>query len=131
MDQVQVVRHKVLVERRAQRAVARELGLSRATVGKNVSQAAPIRKVEAGPRPRPVWETVAERVQALLTDSVRRTGGKQRLSATRLPELLLAEGQRVGVTVIKEAVAEWKRHRREVFVPLTLSARGSGGGRLL
>jgi transposase len=41
------------------------------------------------------------------------------LTATRLHELLRAEGQRVGVTVVKEAVAEWKRQRREVFVPLT------------
>ena len=31
MDQVHVVRHKVLVEGRSQRAVARELGLSRMT----------------------------------------------------------------------------------------------------
>jgi len=34
MDQVHVVRHKVLVEGRTQRSVARELGLSRMTVGK-------------------------------------------------------------------------------------------------
>jgi transposase len=71
------------------------------------------------PRPRPVWEVVAPRVQALLTASVQWTGGKQRLTATRLHELLVAEGQRVGVTVVKNAGAEWKRQRREVFVPLT------------
>ena len=71
------------------------------------------------PRPRPVWDAVAERVQALLAESVRWTGGKQRLTATRLHELLLTEGHRVGVTVVKDAVAEWKRQRREVFVPLT------------
>jgi len=119
MDLVHVVRHKVLVEGRTQRAVARELGLSRTTVGKYVGQAVPVRTAEAGPRPRPVWDAVAERVQALLADSVRWTGGKQRLTATRLHELLLAEGKRVGVTVVKDAVAEWKRQRREVFVPLT------------
>ena len=50
---------------------------------------------------------------------MRWTGGKQRLTATRLHEPLIAEGHRVGVTVVKEAVAEWKRQRREVFVPLT------------
>jgi predicted transcriptional regulator len=92
MDLVHVVRHKVLVEGRTQRAVARELGLSRTTVGKYVGQAAPVRTAEAGPRPRPVWDAVAERVQALLADSVRWTGGKQRLTATRLHELLLPEG---------------------------------------
>ena len=70
-------------------------------------------------RSRPVWDAVAERVQALLAESVRWTGGKQRLTATRLHALLRTEGHRVGVTVVKEAVAEWKRQRREVFVPLT------------
>jgi transposase len=119
MDLVHVVRHKVLVEGRTQRAVARELGLARATVRKYVDQAAPTRKLEAAPRPRPVWDGVAGRVQALLAESVRWTGGKQRLTATRLHELLLTEGHRVGVTVVKDAVAEWKRQRREVFVPLT------------
>ena len=53
---------------------------------------------------------------------MRWTGGKQRLTATRLHELLRAEGHRVGVTLVKEAVAEWKRQRREVFVPLTYRA---------
>ena len=119
MDLVHVVRHKVLVEGRTQRAVARELGLSRTTVGKYMDQAAPARTAEAAPRPRPVWDAVATRVQAVLADSVRWTGGKQRLTATRLHAMLLAEGKRVGVTVVKEAVAEWKRQRREVFVPLT------------
>ena len=76
MDLVHVVRHKVLVEGRTQRAVARELGLARVTVRKYVDQAAPVRKSEAAPRPRPVWDAVADRVQALLAESVRWTGGK-------------------------------------------------------
>ena len=58
MDQVHVVRHKVLVEGRSQRAVARELGLARVTVRKYLEQAAPARKLEAGPRARPVWDVV-------------------------------------------------------------------------
>ena len=119
MDQVHVVRHKVLVEGRSQRAVARELGLARVTVRKYLDQARPVRRAEAVPRRRPVWDAVAERVQGLLAESAQWTGGKQRLTATRLHALVLAEGHRVGVTVVRAAVAEWKRQRREVFVPLT------------
>jgi transposase len=118
MDQVHIIRHQVLVEGRSQRRVAKEFGISRLTVRKYVGEAAPRRK-ETGPRARPVWDKVAVRVQALLTASAQWTGGKQRLTATRLHELLVAEGHAVGVTVVKAAVAEWKRQRREVFVPLT------------
>lgn len=118
MDQVHVIRHQVLVEGRSQRRVAKEFGISRLTVRKYVAQAAPHRQ-ESGPRARPVWAKVGTRVEALLTESAQWTGGKQRLTATRLHELLVAEGHAVGVTVVKEAVAEWKRQRREVFVPLT------------
>jgi len=118
VDQVHVIRHKVLVDGRSQRQVAKEFGISRVTVRKYVEEAVPIRK-ESAPRARPVWEKVSARVDALLAESAQWTGGKQQLTATRLHELLVAEDHRVGVTLVKEAVAEWKRRRREVFVPLT------------
>src|SRR5215203_2356499 len=91
VDQVHVIRHKVLVEGRTQRAVARELGISRVTVRKYLDQAAPARQ-ETQPRGRPVWDAVGARIEALLDDSRRWTGGKQRLTATRLHQLLRAEG---------------------------------------
>ena len=69
MDQVHAVRHKVLVEERSQRAVARELGLARVTVRKYLDQAVPVRTGLAPPRARPVWDKIGERVQALLTES--------------------------------------------------------------
>ena len=74
MDQVHVVRHKVLVEGRSQRQVAKELGISRDTVRKYLTESIPIRK-ETQPRPRPVWETVRERVETLLEESKHWTGG--------------------------------------------------------
>lgn len=117
MDQVHVIRHKVLIEGRSQRAVAKELGISRLTVRKYVEQAAPVR-VERGPRPRPVWAKVRERIEALLDEAPAWTDKKQQLTATRLHDLLVGEGHKVGVTLVKAAVAEWKRQRREVYVPL-------------
>jgi transposase len=118
VDQVHVIRHKVLVEGRSQRQVAKELGISRLTVKKYLRQAAPVR-CEAQPRARPVWDRVAVRIQTLLAESARWTGGKQQLTATRLHALLVEEGHPVGITLVKTAVAEWRRQRREVFVPLT------------
>src|SRR5687768_2051088 len=117
MDQVHVVRHKVLIEGRTQRQVARELGISRVTVKKYLSQTAPA--YDTASRWRPVWEKVEPRIEALLAESTGWTGGKQRLTATRLHQMLQAEGQAVGITLVRQAVAEWKRQRREVFVPLT------------
>jgi transposase len=118
VDQVHVIRHQVLVEGRSQRRVAREFGISRVTVRKYVEGAEPVRR-EAGPRTRPVWEKVGPRIDALLAASKDWTGGKQQLTATRLHELLIGEGHQVGASLVKAAVAEWKRQRREVFVPLT------------
>jgi transposase len=118
VDQVHVLRHKVLVEGRSQRQVAKELGISRLTVRKYLTEAIPIRR-ETKPRRRPVWAPVKARLEALLAESPQWTGGKQQLTATRLHQLLVTEGHRVGVTLVKEAVAEWRRQRREVFVPLT------------
>ena len=118
MDQVHVIRHKVLVEGKSYRKVAREMGVSRNTVREYVEG-----KTEPtyGPRPtrgRPTKDIVKLRVEALLEESPRWTGGKQRLTATRLHQMLRSEGVQVGVTTVKELVAEWKRGRREVYVPL-------------
>ena len=97
MDQVHVIRHQVLVEGRSRRQVAKAFGISRLTVRKYIGVAAPMRK-DTGPRARPVWEAVRARVETLLAESAQWTGGKQRLTATRLHALLVAEGLRVGVT---------------------------------
>ena len=121
MDQVHVVRHKVLVEGQQIRRVAREMGIARNTVKRYLERPEPVR-VESAARARPVWEKVGGRLQALLAESPRWTGGKQRLTATRLHAMLVAEGHDVGATSVKAAVAEWKRRRREVFVPLVYPA---------
>lgn len=118
MDQVHVARHKVLVEGLTVRRTARQMGISRNTVKRYLGLLSEPVRVEQEPRPKPVLERVAPRIEEILADSPRWTGGKQRLTATRLHGLLRAEGVDVGVTLVKEAVAEWKRRRREVFVPL-------------
>ena|GEM_PF-1960087 len=57
MDQVLVIRHKVLHEERSVRSVAREFGVSRNTVQKYLSQAEPIRQ-EYPQRAYPVRDVI-------------------------------------------------------------------------
>lgn len=121
MDQVHVIRHKVLAEGLSVRQVARELGVSRNTIRRYLELPAPVR-VEHVARSRPTWEGVSARVAALLAEAPQWTGGKQRLTASRLHAMLVTEGFTIGITTVREAVAEWKRARREVFVPLVYPA---------
>jgi transposase len=117
MDQVHVIRHKVLVEGLSARRVARELGISRVTVKRYLEGATPGERRKE-PRPRPVLERVRARLDELLEEAPQWTGGKQRLTAARLWEMLREDGFEVGETLVKDYVREWKRQRREVFVPL-------------
>jgi transposase len=125
MDQVHVIRHKVLIEGCSRRSVAREMGVSRNTVRKYLREAAP-RRVEAQSRARPVLERVAPRLEELLEAWSRRTTRKQRITATRLYRQLREEGFSVGVTTVREWLREWRRERAEVYVPLVHRAGDEG-----
>jgi transposase len=117
MDQVHVIRHKVLVEGQSVRRVARELGLSRITVKKYLASSAPVRRGYTT-RTRPVWERVRPRLEQLLAEWEPRTTAKQRLTGVRLHRALREEGYQVGLTMIHEYLRERRRQRAEVFVPL-------------
>ena len=99
VQDVHVLRHKILVEGKSQRAVARELGVSRNTVRRYLTLAEPVR-VEREPRRKPVLERVQPRLDALLEEWSGRTTAKQRLTATRLHRQLREEGYRVGETLV-------------------------------
>lgn len=117
MDQVYVVRHKVLAEGKSLRRAAKEMGISRVTAKKYVEGAEPGVRKEAD-RPKPVTEKVRARAEALLDDSKNWTAGKQRLTAVRLHRMLVEEKFEVGEWVVKQIVREWRRRRAEVFIPL-------------
>ena len=117
MDQVYVVRHKVLIEKQSIRQVARQLGISRNTVTKYLGESAPIRK--SSPRPKPVLDTVADRIDQLFEEWRSRTTAKQRITGTRLHRHLREEGYEVGKTTVFEYLSERRRRSKEVFIPLT------------
>lgn len=119
VDLVHVIRHKVLIEGRSRRAVAEELGVSRNTVKKytEAEDPTPLR-VEAKPRAAPVREQARSRIDELLEEWKGRTSKKQRITGTLMHRTLVEEGMQVGVTVVREILAERKRQRAEAFVPL-------------
>ncbi len=117
VDQVHVIRHKVLVEGLSIRRVARELGVSRQVVRKYLTTAESVRR-ESNPRPRPVLETIEKRIGELVEEWEPRTTAKQRITATLIHRHLLAEGYRAGITTVRGVLAERRRQRLEVMIPL-------------
>src|SRR5215203_4302684 len=113
MDQVHVIRHKVLVEGQSIRAVARQMGISRNTVSKylKVSES---KRIVSQPKPSPVMETVAPRIEELLEEWRGRTTPKQRITGTRIHHQLVEEGYEVGITTVRDYLRERKRKRAQV-----------------
>ena len=118
MDQVYVVRHKVLVEKQSVRRVAHAMGISRNTVRRYVEGAEPGMRA-AVTRSSPVKDRAWPPLLRLLDESPKWTGGKQRLTAARAHTLLVEGGVSVSQRVVREMIAEWRRQRQEVFVPLS------------
>jgi transposase len=116
MDQVHVIRHKVLVEGLSIRSVARQMCVSRNTVRKYLKVSAPIREEKAA-RVRPVMEKVALRIDELLEEWKRRTTKKQRITGSRIHRQLIEDGYHVGITTVREYWREKKRQEAEVYVP--------------
>ena len=92
--EVHVLRHKVLIEGKSQRTVAREMGISRNTVRRYLAQPEPVARKRV--RSRPALERVRPRLDELLEEWSERTTPKQRLTATRLHRQLCEEATRSG-----------------------------------
>ena len=112
------VRRAVLVEGKSRRAVAREFGLARKTVGKMLEYSLPpgyqrrkpVRRPKLGP-----WQGV---IDAIMADDKSRPA-KQRHTAKRIFERLRAEhGYAGGYTIVKDYVRQSRIGGQEMFVPL-------------
>lgn len=117
MDQVHVLRHKVLAEGQSIRRVSREMGFSRVTIRKYLRISEPVR-VEKEPRRRPVLERVRPRMDEILAEWKTRTTRKQRITGTRLHRQLRDEGYEVGITLVRSYLREIRRREAEVYIPL-------------
>ena len=117
MDQVHVIRHKVLVEGRSIRKTAKELGVSRNTVRRYLKISEPVRE-EPLRRVRPVAEAAAPEIEQVLEDWDARSTRKQRVTGTRLHRELRKRGVVVGVTTVRAYLREKRRQEAEVYIPL-------------
>jgi transposase len=117
MDQVHVIRHKVLIEGRGIRQAAAEMGVCRNTVRKYLRESMPCRQ-QLRRRSRPVWEQIEPRLLELLAEWEPRTALKQRLTAARLHQQLMSEGYRVSASLLRSYLRERRRQRQEVYIPL-------------
>jgi transposase len=116
MDQVHVIRHKVLLEGKSVRSVAKEMSVSRNTVAKYLKHPEPKRK--AARKRAPVTEMVAPRIEEILSEWRGRTTPKQRITGTRIHRQLIEEGYEVGITTVRDYLREKRRKEAEVFIPL-------------
>ena len=117
MDQVHVIRHKVLVEGQSIRSVARQMGIGRNTIKKYLKLPEPVRVVRQE-KPSPVKEMVTPRIDQLLEEWRHRTTHKQRITGTRIHRQLVEEGYQVGITTVRDYLREKRRQQAEVFIPL-------------
>jgi transposase len=118
MDQVHVIRHKVLVEGQSIRSVAREMGVGRNTIKKYLKMSEPVVRVVGQKKSSPVKEMVAPRIDHLLEEWHHRTTQKQRITGTRIHRQLVEEGYKVGITTVRDYLREKRRQKAEVFIPL-------------
>lgn len=117
MDQVHVIRHKVLVEGQSIRSVARQMSIGRNTVRKYLKLSEPVSATRQK-KASPVKEMVAPRIDQLLDEWRPRTTDKQRITGSRIHRQLVEEGYEVGITTVRDYLREKRRQQAEVFIPL-------------
>jgi transposase len=112
------IRRRVLVDGLSKRAACREYDIHWDTLKKILDHPEPPGYRRAAPRPRPKLEAFLPVIHRIL-EGDKKAPRKQRHTARRIFERLRDEhGYTGGLTVVKEAVAAWKRRSAEVFVPL-------------
>jgi len=112
------VRRRVLTKQLSKQAACREYELSWHTLKKILTHPEPPGYRKKGPRRKPTLEPFLPIIHQILEDD-KQAPRKQRHTAKRIFERLRDEHQYVGCyTIVKDAVRQWRRSSKEVFLPL-------------
>lgn len=115
------VRQRVLTGELSKRRACEEYGINWRTLEKILEHVEPPGYQQSRQRPRPVMEAVLPVIFEIL-ETDRNSPKKQRHSARRIFNRLVAEHDFGGCyESVKEAVREWKKGNKEVFLPLSHS----------
>jgi transposase len=117
MGQILEVRQRHFLEGESIRKIAREMGITRPTVRKYLRESEAIRK-ETTDRGQPVRGAVGPRIEGILEEWSDREGGKHRITGTRVYRELVDEGLTVGERTVRRYLAERRRAKAEVYIPL-------------
>ena len=119
MEKWAEIRRRVLVDGQSKRSVCREFDIHWDTLQKILGHPQPPGYRRCSPRPRPKLEAFLPLIHQILKDDAK-APKKQRHTAQRIFERLRDEhGDEGKLTIVKEAVAAYRRSHAEVFVPLT------------
>jgi len=117
VDQIAIIRHKVVNEGQSIRQVARSMNLSRNTVRRYV-RGRPEGQRRPAKRRSPKMEQVAPAIDDLLEAWKGQTTSKQRITGSRVHAQLLTDGVDVGVTTVRTYLRRKRRAEAEVYIPL-------------
>jgi transposase len=118
MDQAHIIRHKHFIEGIPIRRIALQMKVSRNTVRKYLAGDGEPKREQHQGRAAPVREAATRRIEGLLQEWSGRTTAKQRITGTRVHQQLVEEGLTLGITTVREYLAERRRQHEEVYVPL-------------
>lgn len=122
VDMYENIRQLYVHERKSQRAIAKQLGISRTTVKKycDGSQVPWIRSGTSGRKPFVVTEDIMDFIKSCLEEDERENIKKQKHTARRIYDRLVDElNFKGGESTIRQVVTELRQKTAKVFVPLS------------
>jgi transposase len=126
VDQIELIRRKVLVDGQSIRETAKELGHSRGTVTKALEDSSPRQYKRTQPVRHPVLEDFIPIIDALLETNSSRPR-KQRLQGSRIYQILCEDYEFTGsVSAVRRYVAKAKATSGEKYFPLAFDPGEEG-----